>query len=838
MAGQPSEAGLAAGVSFGVLLREHRVRGLLSQEQLAEGSGLSTRTIRGYEAGRVRCPRGESVGLLADALRLAGSERTWFERAALDPLPAGQSKAQPVRSAAGVATPYQLPPDVADFVGRAEVVGRLRQLLGPRPGAEGGGAAAVTVAAVAGRAGVGKSALAVHVAHQLVAEFPDGQLYASLRGTHPHPLNSREVLAWLLRALGVDGSALPPGVDQRAALYRSRLAGRRILVVLDDAGSEEQVRSLLPGSPTCAVLVTSRARLAGLEGARLVDLELLESAQALDLLRRIVGAERLAAEPSAAAQLARMCGYLPLALRVAGARLAARPHWRLAQLVERLADERQRLDQLTYRDLAVRASLALSYQALEPTARTLFGRLGLLEAPDVATWVAAALLDRPAEQAEEMADRLVDARLLEAAGRDVSGQVRYRMHDLVRVYARECAQAADPPGEQRAALARALGGWLHLAERADARLGSPLLEPVYGPAARWPVSPAAAEGLLANTLAWLEAERPALVAAVIQAASLGMASLAWELTSALTQFLAAHMHIDDWRRCTSEALAAARRAHDPRGEGAVLLSVGTLHAVCGRPGQAGGCWEAALAIFERLADDTSRAMCLAGLALCPSGHVTFQRRRQQAQDALALLDQGCGSPRARTCVLYCLGLLHHNHGRLDLARPCFEEALALHRRLGSRRGQARLLYQLGAVLIKQGRDDQAVGALRQALVIFRQLGDRVNGTPAELYLGTALVHLGRYRQARPLLEPHLHSSFPVVRGLALRGLGELDHAQGRHDHARQALCEALRLFRELGIPAEQKATLRALKALDDNASRTPGRPGLSATSTETPVPTA
>src|SRR5215475_55841 len=336
MAGQPSEAGLAAGVSFGVLLREHRVRGLLSQEQLAEGAGLSTRTIRGYEAGRVRRPRGESVRLLADALRLAGPERTQFEHAAVAPLSAGRPGAAPVGPALQEAAPGQLPPDVADFVGRAEVLARLRGLLAGPPG----GATAVVVSAVAGRAGVGKSALAVHVAHQLAAEFPDGQLYAALRGAHLDPRDPGEVLGWFLRALGVDGGAVASGVDQRAALYRSLLAGRRMLVVLDDAGSEAQVRPLLPGSAGCAVLVTSRARLAGLEGAWLVDLELLESAQAVELLGRIVGPGRLAAEPAAAAELARLCGYLPLALRVAGARLAARPHWRLGQLVDRLADER------------------------------------------------------------------------------------------------------------------------------------------------------------------------------------------------------------------------------------------------------------------------------------------------------------------------------------------------------------------------------------------------------------------------------------------------------------------------------------------------------------------
>ncbi|HEX6676580.1 MAG TPA: tetratricopeptide repeat protein [Actinomycetes bacterium] len=814
---------------FGGLLRAYRERGLLTQERLGQRSGLGVRTIRDLEAGRVRRPRGASVRLLADALRLAGWERERFEEAARPLLTPGPPPARPLSSPYGSVAPRQLPPDVADFVGRSELVCWLRQLLARPPGATAGGsdAGAVAVSAVAGKAGVGKSAFAVHVAHQLAADFPEGQLYASLRGAGPQPLDPGEVLAWFLRALGVDGAAIPSGVEERAALYRSRLAGRRVLVVLDDAGSEAQVRPLLPGSPTCAVLVTSRGRLAGLEGARLLDLDVLDPEQAVALLERIVGPERVAAEPAAVTALARLCGYLPLALRIVGSRLAARPHWRPAQLVDRLADERRRLDELAHGQLAIRASLTLSYQALEPAARLLYARLGLLQAPDVAAWVAAALLDCPIERAQELADRLVDARLLEVAGQDATGLVRYRFHDLVRVHARERAEAEDPPAQRRAALARAFGAWLHLAERADARLGNPLLEPVYGAAPRWPVEAAAGDRLLADPLAWFEAERPALAAAVTQAACLGMAALSWELTSALTQFLATGTYLDDWRRCTGQALAAARQAQDAQGEAAVLLSLGSLETIRpggGRHDEALDCWQAALGTFEQLGEDSGRAMCLAALAVYRSDRAAFQQRRRQVQDALAVLGDGA-SPRARACVLQCLGDLYHNHGRFELARRCFEEALRLHRGLGSRRGEARLLYQLGAVRIKQGRDEQAVGLLEQALAVLRPARERLSGAAAEVCLGTALVHLGRHAQARPLLEPWAESGFPFIRGWALRALGELHGAQGRNDQARAAIREALRLFCELDMPAEEAVTLRALAALGQES---PGGPEASA----------
>ena len=794
-------------VVFGRLLRAHRLGALLTQEQLAERAGVSARTIRELERGRVRQPRRDSVRLLADALALAGTTRLDFHAAAR-----GIDGALAV-AAREPAVPFLLSPDIADFTGRADVVARLSALLAGDP--HGVGSTAVVVAAVAGGGGVGKTALAVHVAHRVRSRFPDGQLYVDLCGAEASPADPRDVLGRFLRALGVDATAVPEGSDERAELYRNLLADRRVLVVLDDAAGEAQVIPLLPGSSTCGVLVTSRAPMTGLAGIRLFELDVLPAAQAVELLGRIVGPGRVAAEPQAAAELARLCGYLPLALRVAGARLAARPHWRLTQLVQRLDDERQRLDELTHGHLAVRASLGLSYQTLEPAARVLFGRLSLLEAPDMAAWVAAALLDISVEQANELTDRLVDARLLEVAGRDASGQVRYRFHDLVRVYARERAEAEDPPTERSDALARAFGAWLHLAERADDRFGNPFLAPVYGTAPRWPVDRASTGRLLADPLALLEAERPALVAAVTQAASLGMAGLSWELTSALTQFLGTRLYLDDWHRCTGQALAAARRAHNARGEAAVLLSLGHLHAIYGRHQDALDCWQAALAIFERLGEDTGRAMSLAAVALYRFDRAALQQRRRQAEEALAILGHG-GSPRARACVLHCLGILHHNHGRLELARRCFEEALRLRRGLGSLRGEAELQYRLGVVLVKQGRDEEAASVLQQTLATMRQHGDRLSASCVEVHLGTALVHLGHDAQARALLEPWVHSGNPYLRGMALRALGELDHAHGHHGRARTALREALRLLRELDIPIEEAITVRALVALGDD----------------------
>lgn len=357
----------------------------------------------------------------------------------------------------------QLPPDLVDFTGREAQSAQVRDLLEWQP-------TAVVISAIAGKGGVGKTTLAIHVAYQVRHRFPDGQLYVNLRGAEAQALEPADVLAEFLRSLGVQPTAIPDGLAERAGLYRARLSDRRILVVLDNAADEAQVRPLLPGSPGCAVLVTSRRRLAGLEGAATVDLDVMEPDQAIELLGKVAGSERVAAEPEAASMLAHLCGYLPLAVRIAGARLAARRHRRLAGYATRLQDERRRLGELRAGDLEVRASFALSYQALSKDEQQMFRLLGLLNGPDFAAWVAAALLDCALEVAEDLVERLVDAQLLEAGGEDATGLIRYRFHDLLRVFARERLREEEPPTIQQGALERVLTTYLVLAERAGARL--------------------------------------------------------------------------------------------------------------------------------------------------------------------------------------------------------------------------------------------------------------------------------------------------------------------------------------------------------------------------------
>jgi hypothetical protein len=333
----------------------------------------------------------------------------------------------PVASVASEAL-HQLPPNVALFTGRETELDRLYALL------LGDGSGTVRVSVIAGSAGVGKTALALHLAHDLVPRFPDVQLFINLHGYDPlQRLSAADALDRLLRALGVAAEALPQDVDEQAALYRSLLAGRRALVVLDNASSTDQVRPLLPGSPTCLTLLTSRQRLAALEGALPLDLDVMDSSDALHLIRKLAGPERVHAEPEAADAIVEMCGSLPLALHIAGSRLRARPAWTLAWLAGRLADERIRLRELRVEDLEVRASFALSYRGLDGRAAQMFRRLGLVAGPDFAAGGAAALSDCPSEEAEALLEDLMDAHLLEAA--PTPG--RYRFHDLIRLYARE-----------------------------------------------------------------------------------------------------------------------------------------------------------------------------------------------------------------------------------------------------------------------------------------------------------------------------------------------------------------------------------------------------------------
>lgn len=461
-------------------------------------------------------------------------------RAAFEQVARGQR--EPVRVAEPQrvrAAPRQLPFQVADFTGRtAETTLLAAMLLGTGE--------AGRLCAVFGKPGAGKSTLAVHVAHQVLDAFPDGQLHATLRGVQTVPADPGDILATFLRALGVELADMPADPDERAQLYRTLLADRRVLVVLDDAADERQVRPLLPGGDACAVLVTSRERLGALDGAAQLGLSLLDEAEALRLLARIVGDERVLAELDQAEEIVRLCGRLPLALRIAGARLAARPHWRLDRLLERLRAQRGILSELAVGDLEVRGSVALSYNGLGDRERTALRRLGLVDVSCGGAWLIAPLLDCTVEEAEELAERLADAQLLDVTTDD--GPLGFVVHDLIRAFARERGEAEESADAVRAALRRVAECLLTVVEAAG---GCPPGDDRY-------LGPDFVAGLLADSDSWFQREQPCLVRVVEQVSALGLTDVATRLASALCESrFSVHNLFGQWWRTHSATLAAA-----------------------------------------------------------------------------------------------------------------------------------------------------------------------------------------------------------------------------------------------------------------------------------------
>ena len=472
--------------------------------------------------------------------------------------------------------PAQLPGDIPDFTGRARQLAQLRELLaGTAADASPG---AVRVALVVGSGGLGKTALAVHAAHLLAREFPDGQLYANLHGA-TQPADPAEVLGRFLWDLGVNAAGIPPGEEERAAQFRTRLAGRRVLIALDDARSVEQVRPLLPGSASCAVLVTTRNWMPELVGSTVLDLDVLSDDEAGALFTRIVGERRAVAEPEATSEVLAACAGLPLAIRIAGARLASRGSWTVATMSARLSDERRRLDELRVGNLAIRASFEVSFASLPgPVApggvgpARAFRLLGLWTGPSFSLAAVAALLGEPEDEAADALDVLVDAHLLESPAPD-----RYRFHDLLRVYAADRARTQESEEDRAAAIGRVLAWYLHTTEAAAAVISEQHARVPLGqlPAGVEPLD----FGSLDEALAWCERERAGLTAATRLAASSGLHEIAWKLPAAAMSFYYRRSHWGDWVATHQTGLESARAIGDRQAQAWMLNDLGMAYGV-------------------------------------------------------------------------------------------------------------------------------------------------------------------------------------------------------------------------------------------------------------------
>ncbi|RCG26530.1 SARP family transcriptional regulator [Sphaerisporangium album] len=725
-------------------------------------------------------------------------------------------QAQPAPTVPNV--PGMLPTDIADFTGRTKQIEDIRQRL--MLASEDRSRFAVPIIVIVGKPGVGKTTVAVHASHSVGDRFPHGQLFADLHGAAPRPTSPMQVLERFLRVLGVSGTAIPDGLEERAEMYRALLADRRMLIVLDDAGSESQVLPLLPGNPASAVIITSRSRLAGLAGAVHVDVEIFESDQSVNLLSRIAGIERVQSEIEAAEALAELCGHLPLALRIAGARLSARPHWSIEQLVSRLEDETRRLDELKHGEMGIRASISLTYDSISEDARRLFRRLTILDSPVFSAWVSAALLDRPLAEAQDLLDDLADAQLIETTGIGYGVHSQYRFHDLLRVFARERLAAEETPAERGAALARVLGGLLYLAEAAHRREYGGDYVQIHSGAMRWPLPDKLVGQLVAAPLQWYERERSMLVSGIRQAAQAGFVELCWDLAISSVTLFESRVYLDDWRETHQIALTAARQAQDKRGQAAMHYSRGSLYITEQRFGDARCDFEAAVQLFEEVGDRQGTALVIRNIGFLDRLSGRFSDAEAHYKRALEIF-RSTEDQVASAYVLHNLAQLRLEFDDLPGAQRLLTEALELSRTSGSRRVEAQVLHRIGHTYLQSDQPALAAEVFNEALAVVRNIGDPTGEAYALHGLGIARLRRGELADAASALHRSLMlastSSEQLVEARVQLGLGELSIAQEDAPQAVVHFEQALSLFRAMHMPLLEARTLISLSEAQQDA---------------------
>ncbi|GLX47873.1 hypothetical protein Shyhy01_08230 [Streptomyces hygroscopicus subsp. hygroscopicus] len=756
---------------FGQRLRRLRARAGLSQESLAHTSGVSVRALADMERGRTRGPQRRTVQVLAEALGLDDEEAAALEKSAALGRPRPRAATDPVTPGT-----LALPRDIQDFTARGPALARLLELArdtGPdRP----------AVAVVAGQPGLGKTAFAVHAAHHLAPHFPDGQFALDLHGMDPEPTAPRDALARLLGAMGIADAAIPAGTDDRAGLWRSLVGDRRVLLLLDNAVDESQVGPLLPGTGGSLTIVTSRHSLAGLESVHRSDLALLRREEAVELLTRIIGPDRVRAEAQAARDLADLCGHLPLAVRIAGQRLLSRPHERLSKLVARLAAEGRRLDGLQAGSLRVRAAFALSYRQLPSHTRTFLRRASLAAGADFSPETGALLAGLSYDEAVACAEELTDAGLLQS---DATAE-RYRFHDLLKLYAAEQVAAEDGPEIRDAALDRTARWMLRRATAAALHFdvehdGTALGETDGDP------DPDGAPTGREEARAWLEAERAQWLAALRRAHSTGRHRQVVDTAQAMHWFSDLNQHWEEWVEVFQRSSDSARVLGSSRDEAVHLNYLAWAYNMCLHdPHTALSTADAALVAARDCGDGLQEGWALgygAG-ALHRQGRTEEAHARlREAAGCLASQD----SPQARLgelTILNSLGTLLRQAGRAA-------EALETHRR-------SERICRVGI----PGRTDELIALYRAV---------------ARQQIGNDLAALERWSEAEPPLRQALAAfeaaHMPAWAGPARLDLGHVLSAMA-HPEARATLLTARDDLTELRSPRQAEATA-ALTALDE-----------------------
>jgi tetratricopeptide (TPR) repeat protein len=674
-------------------------------------------------------------------------ELAWIALPDVAGFPADSRVSTSMVSSEGV--PRQLPATISCFTGRSIELKRLDALLDD----DSASAGAMKIMAVDGMPGIGKTTLAVHWAHQVASRFPDGQLYVNLRGFDPGglPVSAAQAVRGFLDAFGISAEKIPLTLDAQASLYRSRLASRRVLVLLDNARDAEQVRPLLPGSPGCLVLITSRKQLIGLiaEGAHPLTLDLPTGAEAHQQFECRLGSDRVAAEPTSAWQIVDLCGRLPLALSIVAARAVTHPHFSLTALTAELRNASECLDAFECGDPAasVRAVLSWSYKQLDPPAARLFRLLGLHAGPDVSAAAAASLAGLPLDEGRRRLGELTRAHLL---AEHVPG--RFWCHDLLRAYAAELTQSADAEAERRAATGRMLDHYLHTAHLATLQLRR-TCTPLTLAAVRPGAEPERV-GDAGQAVAWFEAERLVLMAATGRALEAGFDTHAWQLVLALSDFLDMQGRWHDWAVIERVALAAAQRLGDREAQASVHQGFGYASGRIGRYEDAHAHLGLALGIHEERGDHAGQAYVHNSLAIT----LSYQGRQAEAlgharQSVKSYTAAGDRPGQAR--ALNSVGWLSAMVGDHQQAVSYCEQSLGLFRDLGSTEGEASALDSLGYAHQQAGQHAEATACYQQALELHRAAGSRWGAGDTLGHLGDACRAAGKPEEARTFWEQAL-----------------------------------------------------------------------------------
>ncbi|HEV3289893.1 MAG TPA: tetratricopeptide repeat protein, partial [Streptosporangiaceae bacterium] len=770
-------------VRFAGMLRQLRAGAALTQEQLAEAAELNPRTISDLERGLATTPHKDTVRLLADALQLGGPARVEFETAALGHAAPGQARGRGVAAATRT-----LPRDIASFTGRQHELAELADAA-----ADAGGV--VSIHAIGGMAGIGKTAFAVHAAHRLAGRFPAGQIFLPLHAHTPgqQPVDPADALASLLLTIGVPAGQIPADLQARTGLWRDRLARRQLLLVLDDAASSEQVRPLLPGAGGSLVLITSRRRLTALEDAQTISLDALPPGEAAGLLVRLAVRPGLSVADPGVAEITRLCGCLPLAIGMLARQLYHHPAWTVAGRAAELAAATGRLELLATENLSVAAAFDLSYDDLAADQQRLFRRLALHPGADIDRYAAATLDDIGPAAARRGLEALYEQYLLTEPAPG-----RYRMHDLIREHARTLASRLDPGDDREQVTGRLLDYYQHAAARAQGLLA---WQARTASAPRASTAPAAVPVLAGReqALAWARAERTGLLACLDHATAAGQHARVIALTAALEGLL---RHDGPWDEAITRhatAVQAARELGDRPGQALALSNLGAVRQLAGDyPGAARDLQEA-LGISQDLGDRPGQALALTHLGYTRRMAEDYPGAARDLQEALGIC-RDLGDRTGQALALTYVGGGEWLTGDYPGAVRDLQEALSISQDLGDRTGQAISLGFLGVVRRLTGDYPGAGRDLQEALGICRDLGDRIGQAISLSSLGEVLGLTGDFPGAARDLQEALRIFHEIgariLYASALTQLGVVRRLTGDLPGAARDLQEALGTFRD------------------------------------------